>query len=196
MDSHLQIIEEVTLEEVTRGFTNHEDERDELDINPDTDETARRVIRDLGSASSLSFWKCNTTLEASRNLILPWHRHPNRNKSETIALLDEEGAAFEELSDYFEKLKDNPKKEDCIDKIQRIKRSMFSDGSCQIFDSKFMLLSNDKELVHPNNYHGTYQDKLFIANGFHRLFAYSLTLRELDKFVPIEVYYVENTQLP
>ena len=47
-------------------------------------------------------------------------------------------------------------------------------------------------MVHPGHYDSSWKDKLFIGNGFHRLVAYGLALKELGKFVPIEVYYSEK----
>lgn len=180
-------------DKVLRYFSVHEIEREEKN-NDKSDPNAKHIIGLLKNDKNLSYWKCTSTEQTIEKLRLPYHIHDNEGDNSRIELIGPYGILLNDFYLHYEKFKDNPKKKECIDKINKIKEFFF-DRLADSYNANFVLLSNDGNLVHKGNYVGNYINELFIANGFHRLAAYSLTLREVGRFIPIEVYYGHNQML-
>lgn len=180
-------------DKILQHFSEHEIEREEKN-NGESDPNAKHIIGLLKNDKSLSYWKCTFSEQTIEKLRLPYHIHNNKGDNSGIELIGQNGTLLNDFYLHYEKFKNNPKKKECIDKINNIKEIFFN-GLTDLYNANFVLLSNDGNLVHKGNYVGNYINELFIANGFHRLAAYSLTLRELGRFIPIEVYYGHNEKL-
>ncbi len=185
MIKYFEILKEVTKEELIEKFKSHELKREPADMY-----AQKTIIGGLENSNVLSYFKCRLKVEGLNNLILPYHAH---NATTTGPQWGKEfqGVVADVIS--------IPEwaNSDCVKKILEIKENFFGTPG-DFWYPEFLLLSNDKDLVHPggDHYHANYgRDKLFIGNGFHRLVAYGLALRDIDKFIPLELYYGENKNL-
>lgn len=183
MLEYFEIVKEVSRDDLTKAFKDHESTRPE-----GSDTNAQERIEELESKDVLSYYKCRLTEEALNNLILPYHVHDDVTTTKL---------GGDNLSVVMHDVVSKWPNSVCGKKIADIKARMFG-PSVRFWDPGFLLLSNDKNLAHPGNDHYeefTWKNKLFIFNGFHRLVAYGLALQELGKFAPIEVYYGENKNI-
>ena len=178
---------------VLKYFSIHEDKRTKMN-GGETDTNAMTIIKELKKDDTLNYWKCNSTCQTVNKLRLPYHIHNNKGDKSDIELVGKNGILLKDFYRVFEEHRNNPPKKECIDKIVKLKRVFFASPS-NSYKPDFILLSNDGNLVHKGNYFGKYTDELFIANGFHRLAAYSLALKELGHFFPIEIYYGHNPNI-
>ena len=183
MKKYFEIIKTVNKDIIIEKFKVHEASRP-----TGKDDFAHQRINDLIKSDEIKYYKCKLKKEALSSLVLPHH------DDDSFSVPSGGKIFYDVISDknlFKEKANTN-----CIRKIIEIKNSLFPKTDTKAWQYSFLLLSNDKELVHPGHYHNNYgTDKIYIANGFHRLVAYGLALEGLNEFVSIEVYYGENERL-
>ena len=155
-------------------FRKHESER------TPRDDFAYSIIDSL-DRTNFGFYKVKLDESELRHIILPHHGHDsNIVPPGGMGILDC-CAALKGRSDT--------NTSECLLKVLQIKTDLLASGSRSC--KSFLLLSSDKETVHPRHYNTYSAEALFIANGFHRLLAVGLVYQEKG-IIPIQdIFYCE-----
>jgi hypothetical protein len=171
------------------GFLNKYETR--INEREKPDDFEKDVFRELKEADYLICYSTNLNKNGIDNLILPHHA--------TESLPDRQvkvgGDTFHKvISNYHEDYIPNSKFPICVKKIQEQQSHFFGEND-PVLKADFLFVSNDREFAHPNHYDNSHgENKIFMGNGFHRLVAYGLWVRQ-NGFRPLEVYYIENPTL-
>jgi len=160
---------------VIRLFLKHESDREPLDV------FAISTICRLANNNDLAYFKVALKENELRNIILPWH-------TDGTDLIPQGGMNIMVGCDKFHRMTEKLSTK-CFKKVLDIKKEMSNSNSGS--GKSFILLSSDKELVHPGHYKDYPADSLFIANGFHRLLALALLFGETGTLPFFELFYCE-----
>ena len=193
MKEYFNVKEPIDKATILRYFIEHEEVRIKRN-NGISDGYAKKIIGILEADDRLRYWKCSSTIQTIEKLRLPYHIHDNKGDSSGIELVGKNGVLLNDFYRCYEKHKNNALKSECINKINKLKEVFFAKPT-DYYYANFILLSNDGNKVHEDNYIGSFKNELFIANGFHRLAAYGLTLQGFGQFIPIEIYYANNPNI-
>jgi len=162
-------------DEVLRLFLKHESERKPLDV------FAISTICRLANNNKLAYFKVALSENELRNVILPHH-------TDGTDLIPQGGMNIMDGCDRFHRMPEKLSTK-CFSKVLDIKKEI-TNSNVGARES-FILLSADKELVHPGHYKDYPADSLFIANGFHRLLALALLFEETGTLPFFELFYCE-----
>ena len=171
----------VSKQTVLQIFSLHEKGRDP------SDDFALRIIDNLFADNTLKYYKVDMTEKEILNIILPRHNHG-------INFIPEMGLDIITCCKRYQERFEQYHRKDCFNKIIGLKNAISQEKLSN--EAGFILLSNNKDLAHPENHYEHHsKEKLFIANGFHRLMAIGLIFITTGHIMKNNFYYGETSNV-
>jgi len=133
----------------------------------------------------------NLNLRGVENLVLPHHAVEHEPGKDPDRSVKTGGKFFNQvIKDYINNYIPNNRFVDCYTKAKSQNNRFFSKDNL-ILGADFLFTTNKKDVADLNNgFSDNYpKSSIFIGNGFHRMIAYGLFLKEYG-FRPIQVHYV------